>query len=103
MGLQFKEVFMISQSAQNRAARWMAHFQHVRVQLTHVDVWTCFDHLSFSTAVFRGVANACHRDAVHKNRCAAFGGDPRVGSAAFFMFSSVANAKYRTSVYKDVR
>jgi hypothetical protein len=27
MGLQFKEVFMKSQFAQNRATRWMAHVQ----------------------------------------------------------------------------
>ena len=30
MGLQFKEVFMKSQFAQNRAARWMAHVQQWR-------------------------------------------------------------------------
>jgi hypothetical protein len=71
--------------------------------LSHLDVCTCFNHFSFTTAVFRRVANTGHGDAVHKNRRAAFGGDPVVGSAAAAMFSRIANAKYRASVDKDVR
>lgn len=53
--------------------------------------------------MFCGVANACHRDAVHKNRGAAFGGGPCVGAAAFAVPSRVANAKHRASVDQDVR
>jgi hypothetical protein len=49
MGLQFKEVFMKSQFAQNRATRWMAHVQQWRESGLAKSRYCCENGLALST------------------------------------------------------